>query len=195
MWQTGMMSPDWWKEEAISRKWYRDENAFADHYIQELIPGMRVNHIRLYLNGAKADIPVLLGKTKTEESGTVSFSNNGEPFELKMLENALLSKTMEKAVLIDQTGANKYTVAKIVYENDTLTFSITDLGTNDETAVVMGIAPEGFETDIFNNAPQPEPAGNQETPAPARTGPWICACGTQNTGNFCTACGSSRINN
>ena len=191
MWSTGMMSPDWWKEAAISRKWYRDENAFADHCIQEPIPGMRINHIKLYFNGAKSDIPVLLGKTKSEEGGAASISNNGEPFELKMLENALLSKLMEKATLKDQTGADKYAVTKIVYENNTLTFSITDLGTNEETAVVMGTAPEGFETDVFNNAP----ADNNQTAAPVKTGPWVCACGTQNTGNFCTTCGSPRANN
>lgn len=191
MWSTGMMSPDWWKEAAISRKWYRDENAFADHCIEEPIPGMRVNHIRLYFNGAKSDIPVLLGKTKSEEGGAVSISNNGEPFELIMLENALLSKLREKAILKDQTGADKYSVTKIVYENDTLTFSITDLGTNEETTVVMGTAPEGFETDVFNNAP----ADNNQTAASVKTGPWVCACGTQNTGNFCTACGSPRANN
>ena len=191
MWSTGMMSPDWWKEAAISCKWYRDENAFADHCIEEPIPGMRINHIRIYFNGAKSNIPVLLGKTKSEEGGAALISNNGEPFELKMLENALLSKLMEKAFLKDQSGADKYAVTKIVYENDTLTFSITDLGTNEETAVVMGTAPEGFETDVFNT----EPAVNTQTAAPVKTGPWVCACGTQNTGNFCTACGSPRANN
>ena len=194
MWSTGMMSPDWWKEAAISRKWYRDENAFADHCIQEPIPGMRINHIRIYFNGAKSDIPVLLGKTKSEEGGTASISDNGEPFELKMLENVLLSKLMEKAFLKDQSGADKYAVTKIVYENNTLAFSITDLGTNEETAVVMGIAPEGFETDVFNNINN-SPVDNSKPTAPAPTGPWSCACGTQNTGNFCTACGRPRANN
>ena len=100
--------------------------------------------------------------------------------------------------LKDPNGADKFIVTKIVYENDTLAFTLTDNGTNEEISVTMGVAPEGFETDklsSFDIAEQAEAADNNETPSPAKAGPWDCACGTHNTGNFCTACGSPRKNN
>lgn len=189
MWATGMMTPDWWKEAAISRTWYRDENAFADHQIQSPFPSMKVNHLRMYYNGAKADFPVTFGKTASETGGTVQFENNGEPFELKLTGPVSLK---------DLNGADKFIVTKIVYENDTLAFTLTDNGTNEEISVTMVAAPEGFETDkfsSFDNAEKAEAADNNETPSPAKAGPWDCACGTHNTGNFCTACGSPRKNN
>ena len=48
MWSTGMMSPDWWKEAAISRKWYRDENAFAvRRFLVVVLLGSRIHQFEM----------------------------------------------------------------------------------------------------------------------------------------------------
>ena len=188
MWATGMMSPDWWKEAAISHKWYRDDLAFADHSLNNSPLGPGINCLAVFYNGAKAEFPILFGKTKSEEGGAASFNNNGEPFEL-MLTGPVGLK--------DQNGTVKYLINGIVYENDTLKFTFKDSLTNTENEVIMGIAPEGFTTDLFSNvnaAPPAEPVVNTVPSAPAQIAPWNCACGTTNNGKYCTSCGAKNPN-
>ena len=100
-------------------------------------------------------------------------------------------------------GTTKYKVNRIVCENKTLTFTMLKVSTAEEITVTMGIAPEGFTTDLFKEfsnterqevtAPPMPRMGVIATAQPASyPSSWICPCGTANSGNFCTACGHPR---
>lgn len=191
MWATGMMDPDWWKVAAISHKWYRDEEAYADYMEANLSGGFGNRLLAVHYIGARA----LAAITFTAVSGPISFSPSEDPFEVKSI------GTFE---LKDSKGDGIYRVIKIVCEKDTLTFNMVRICNNEEVTVMMGIAPEGFTTDLFadftSNPVKEDPSKSSDTVEHSKPKgssftqfePWVCACGTENTGKFCTQCGHPR---
>lgn len=174
MWATGMMDPDSWKYAALNHKWYRDDNAYADCQEGNTAFGF-ARSVAVHYDGAEGSCII-----SRLEGGAVSFTPNELPFEIKPV------RTLE---LKGPDGSVKYSVSKIVYEKETLTFNFLRNGSDEEISVVMGIATEGFTTDILGKTEPPVPAAS---PA-AQTGPWICPCGTENIGNFCKDCGHPRV--
>ena len=192
MFATGMMDPNWWKFDALNHKWYRDDDAYADYFKGGLMPGgFKPDYIGVHFDGAEGRYMVLLSTA----SGTVSFEPSDDPFELQ------ITSAME---LKCPDGTVKYKVNKIVCENKTLTFTMLKLSSNEEITVTMGIAPEGFTTDLFNDLlSQQNKTESTEVTAPQSFGippvgnvqpssEWICPCGAANVGKFCTQCGHAR---
>ena len=100
-------------------------------------------------------------------------------------------------------------MTKLVCDTDTLTFTMLKLSNEEEISVAMGIAPEGFTTDLFATLlpnldlttrpevtapPMPSMVMGTIPPVsnPQPLSQWNCPCGTANTGKFCTACGHKR---
>jgi len=185
MFATGVMDPNWWKYDALNHRWYRDDEAYADYCEASLIMGLeKTKFIGVHFDGAEGYSAVLIPMIP----GKLSYTPSEDPFELQ------ISGTME---LKCPDGMIKYRVSKIVCENNTLTFSMLKISSNEEIIVTMGIAPEGFTTDLFedlltrqeNNPPVLGiPAVDTAQPAAE----WICPCGTTNCGNFCSQCGHPR---
>ena len=192
MFATGMMDPDWWKHDALNHRWFKDDDAYADYRASGLMQGgFNPPYIGVHYDGAEGRYMVLLQKTP----GEASFEPNEDPFELQV-SNAMELKCPD--------GTVKYNVNKIVCEKKTLTFTMLKLSTNEEIAVTMEIAPEGFTTELFKDlTSQPNNGERTEVTAPVSFGipvagtaqpssEWICPCGAANSGNFCSQCGHQR---
>ena len=176
-----MMDPDSWKYEALNHRWFKDDNAYADYSEGEYF-GLPAKLIAVHFNGARGS-----SAATTQTGGPVSFNPTEAPFEVKPV------KAFE---LKDTDGSVKYKVTRIVYENNTLTFTLNNVSSNEEVTAAMGIAPEGFTTDLFDkNAAQtraPAEPVKPQTSSFTPHAPWICPCGTENIGNFCKDCGHPR---
>ena len=181
MWATGMMDPDWWKIAALNHRWYRDEDAYADYCETSLAPGFIIRHLAVHYDSARG----LSSISFPHSNGAVSFTPTEEPFEVQP------TKPLE---LKDPEGNIKYKVSRIVCKNQTLTLTLLQLSTNQEITVTMGIAPEGFTTDLFEKLlPKPSDTAKPEPATPPTPSTWICPCGTENNGKFCIQCGHERI--
>ena len=191
MWATGMMDPNWWKETALNHKWYRDDNAYADFCISSAMFGFAQKYLAVHYNGARGFasivIPVL--------PGAAGFSPSDEPFEVQ---------SSEPFVLKDSEGNSIYRISKIVCEKNTLILTMLKISSNEESEVTMGIAPEGFTTDLFEKLlPNLSGINSLETAVPVEAAKpqddnsskpesWVCPCGAENIGKYCIQCGHPR---
>ena len=185
MWATGMMDPDWWKTAALNHRWYKDEDAYADYCEATPPPGFTRKYLAVHYDGARG----LSSITFPRPTGAVSFTPTETPFEVQ---------PEEPFELKESQGNIKYKVSRITCENQTLTLTLLQLSTNQEITVTMGIAPEGFTTDLFEKL---LPTASAETTTEALTtkavstqpSTWICPCGAENNGKFCIQCGHQRM--
>ncbi|MBR5178793.1 MAG: hypothetical protein IKW90_08360 [Lachnospiraceae bacterium] len=181
MFATGVMDPNWWKYDRLNHRWYRDDDTYADYCEAALIMGFeKSKFIGVHFDGAEGYSAVLIPMT--------SYMSTDEPFELQ------ISGTME---LKSPDGTNKYRVIKIVCESKMLTFTVLKLSSNEEIAVTMVIAPDGFTTNIFDDlmarqVTNPPSSGVPKVDTAQPLSEWICPCGTRNNGNFCSQCGHPR---
>ena len=190
MWATGVMDPDWWKPEALNHRWYRDDDAYADYCEGTTMFGFASKFIGIHYDNSSAFGAILFANS----SGSATFTPGEEPFEVK---------PAEVFELKDPEGNIKYRVSRIVCDTKTLTFTMQKLSSNEDVTVTMGVAPEGFTTNLFEDllptlnqtvkeAADPPVSGNPESGEFQQSSGWTCPCGAYNTGNFCTQCGHQR---
>lgn len=196
MYATGALDPNWWKYQALNHRWYRDDDAYADYREPPSMNGLE--YLCVHFDGARGYSLVSCPWV----DGQVSFTPSDDPFEVTFFGSATFD-------LKDSGGTVKYRVTKLVCDTDTLTFTMLKLSNEEEISVAMGIAPEGFTTDLFATLlpnldlttrpevtapPMPSMVMGTISPVsnPQPLSQWNCPCGTANTGKFCTACGHKR---
>ena len=182
MWAIGMMDPFWWKPGALNHRWYRDDNAYADYREGKEFLGSTTKYLAVFYDGARASATVTFPVTKD----AAPYTYVEAPFEVK---------PEEPMELKDADGSIKYKVTGIVCETKTLTFTMLNVSAKEEITVIMGIAPEEFTTDLFENKESEQKADitpAQPEPSAPQQGPWVCMCGAENNGNFCVECGTRR---
>ena len=178
MFATGMMDPNWWKDATVCRTWYKDDETYAiARQYQESFP-LTGRYIAIRMGGLYAFTAFMF------PAGT-SFEQNEGPFDVPFTGPVNFSRPDGTAI---------YQLNKIVYENKTLSFSITKIETGEEIPLVMNIAPEGFDAGdlerlIEEHRKGPSAPENAEDQMPGPAAPWTCQCGAENTGKFCTQCG------
>ena len=190
MFATGMMDLNWWKYNALDHRWYRDDDAYADYRSYDTPMIYQRQFIGVHFDGARGHTCVLF----VPADGPVSFTPADDPFEIH---------DSGQFVLKDPDDTVKYKVTKVVCDKQTLTFTMLKISTNEEITVTMGIAPEGFTTDLFDGftpplfetnvqANTPPAAPSASTAGPVPSSPWVCPCGCTNNGKYCTECGHAR---